>query len=380
MLWLAMAGFVGSTEGGMINGLLPAISDDMGVTMGQAGQVVLFASLAYAIGTPVISTLVGSIGRRRVLAGAELTFAVCALLVALSPVFGWLLGSRVLLSMGAGMVTATALATAAAISPPEQRGRAIAVIAMGQSLAVLTGVPVATWIANHLDWRLDYFLLAGMAGLAATALYFGIPRGILGDQQTMRERVSVLRNPGIVVALLTTLLFYVAAYPPIVYVGATIDASGIGRELLPYVLLANGIGAVAASRTAGRMADAFGAPRAVALAVIAQIAALLVYGAVMLAPMPLRFPLLFLSMAMIGYVGWGYWIAHASLIAHLAPTSVPLAISLDLTALNIGVAIAAAIGGVIVDGVGPVALVLVSVPLAVLALVPALWRPRVTAR
>ena len=71
LFWLAVAAFVGSTEGGLVNGLLPAIGEEMKVTAGQTGQVVLGYSLAYAIGTPILSVLLGGVGRRRVLAGGS---------------------------------------------------------------------------------------------------------------------------------------------------------------------------------------------------------------------------------------------------------------------------------------------------------------------
>jgi predicted MFS family arabinose efflux permease len=81
------------------------------------------------------------------------------------------------------------------------------------------------------------------------------------------------------------------------------------------------------------------------------------------------------TFAVLGYVGWGYWIAHCSEMAHLAPSSVPVAISLDLTALNIGVAIAAAVGGLIVDSWGANTLWMASVPFAAGALVLGLLTP-----
>ena len=131
LFWLALAAFVGSTEAGLVAGLLPAIGEDMNVTAGQTGQVVLGYSLAYAIGTPVLSVLLGGVGRRRVLAGGEFTLAVCALLIAVSPFFAWLVSARTLLAVGAGLFTATALATAAMIAPPGQRGQALQVVSMG---------------------------------------------------------------------------------------------------------------------------------------------------------------------------------------------------------------------------------------------------------
>jgi predicted MFS family arabinose efflux permease len=375
LFWLALAAFVGSTEGGLISGLLPSIGTEMNVTPGQTGQAVLGYSLAYAIGTPILSVLLGGVGRRRVLAGGQLTLAVCALLIAVSPVFIWLVGARTLLAVGAGLFTATALATAAMIAPPGQRGRALQVVSMGQSLAVLIGVPVGAYVGTNFSWRIDYVAIGVAAFAASIALYLRLPKGMPGDEQSLMDRARVLGNRGVLPALLTTLLFMVAAYPPIVFIGPVMTGAGIGLEFLPFPLLANGIGAVLASATAGRVADRLGNRATIALSSVVMIAALAVFIPLPTLPVEFRAPTLFVTFGVLGYLGWGYWIAHCSEMAHLAPSSVPVAISLDLTALNIGVAIAAAVGGAIVDGWGANVLGLACVPLAVAALVAGLMTP-----
>jgi predicted MFS family arabinose efflux permease len=375
LFWLALAAFVGSTEGGLIAGLLPSIGEEMAVTAGQTGQVVLGYSLAYAIGTPLLSALLGGVGRRRVLAGGQLILAVGALLIAISPMFLWVVSARTLLAVGAGLFTATALATAAMIAAPGQRGRALQVVSMGQSLAVLLGVPAGAYVATHFSWRIDYFVIAAMALAASLALYLRLPKGMPGDQQSLVERVRVLGNRGVAPALLTTLLFMVAAYPPLVFLGPVMSGAGISHDLLPFPLLANGIGAVLASAIAGRIADRLGNKATVVLATLVMIAALAVFIPLPLLPTALRAPTLFVTFGVLGFVGWGYWIAHCSEMAHLAPTSVPVAISLNLTALNVGVAIAAVVGGAIVDSWGANALGFAAVPIAVGALVLALVTP-----
>ena len=369
LFWLALAAFVGSTEGGLIAGLLPAISEDFGISIGQAGQVVLGYSLAYAIGTPLLAVVLGGIGRRRILAGSELTLAVCALLMAISPFFGWLVGARTLFAVAAGLFTGTALAVAAMLAAPGQRGRSLQIITIGQALAVLLGVPVGAYVAAQFGWRVPYFAITVAAAAAALVLMLRLPRGMLGDTQSMADRARVLRNPGVLPALLTTMLFMVGGYLPLIYVGAVMEEAGLGRNLLPLVLLANGVGSIAASLSAGRLADAMGNRRAVALSLLALIAALCGYAVLPHLPGQLQLPALLLGMAVLGYMGWGFWIAHCSQIAHLAPSSVPVAISLDLTALNIGIAIAAGIGGVIVDHYGAWALSFAGVPIALAGLV-----------
>lgn len=375
LFWLAVAAFVGSTEGGLIAGLLPSIGEEMKVTAGQTGQVVLGYSLAYAIGTPILSVLLGGVGRRRVLAGGQFTLAVCALLIAVSPFFLWLVGARTLLAIGAGLFTATALSTAAMIAAPGQRGRALQVVSMGQSLAVLLGVPVGAYVATQFSWRLDYFAISAASFAAALVLYLRLPKGMLGDQQSLRERMRVFGNRGVPPALATTLLFMVAAYPPLVFIGPVMSGAAISHELLPFPLLANGIGAVLASMTAGRVADRLGNRVTVVLSTLGMIIALAVLVPLPHLPIELRAPTLFVTFGVLGYVGWAYWIAHCSEMAHLAPSSVPVAISFDLTALNLGVAVAAVVGGAIVDGWGPNLVGVACVPVAVAALVVGLLTP-----
>lgn len=381
LFWLALAAFVGATEGGLISGLLPSISEDMGVTMGQAGLVMVGYALAYAIGTPLLAVVLGGVGRRRILGWSEFGLAVCALLLAVSPFFAWMVGVRTVLAVCAGTFTGTAMATAAMIALPGQRGRAIQIVTMGQSLAAVLGVPLGAYVAAHFSWRFNYAAISLMALAAALALYWRLPRGMYGDTQTMRERIRVLGNPGVIPALLVTLLFITGSFPLMIYVGAILDHLAIAREMLPFVLLASGVGAVLTSLSAGRIADRMGNRLTVVGAILVQIAGLVVFALLPSVPEGARLWVLMGTFASSGYVGWGYWIAHCSQMAHLAPSSVPVAITLDMAALNIGFAVAAAAGGFLLDGWGAGILPLAGMPLSILALV--LWltiRPQPTAQ
>jgi predicted MFS family arabinose efflux permease len=240
---------------------------------------------------------------------------------------------------------------------------------MGQSVAVLVGVPVGAYVAAHFSWRLNYAAIAAMAAAAALVLYLRLPKGMHGDTQTMRDRIRVLGNPGVVPALMVTLLFIGGSFPLVIYVGAFMGEVGIDLAMLPVVLLSSGIGALVASLSAGRIADALGNRMTVSAASLMLIIGMGAFALVPQLPPDFRLPVLLVINAVQGYVGWGYWIAHCSQMAHLAPSSVPVAISLDMAALNIGMAIAAAAGGLVVDNWGAVALPYSGAPFAVLALV-----------
>ena len=372
MFWLSLAAFVGAIEGGLIAGVLPLIGADLGVTLGQAGQLVLFYSLAYAFGPPLLALLLGGVGRRRILAWSEFGLAVCALGMVLVPFFEGLVIVRTLLAVVAGTYTGTAMATAAMLAPPGQRGRYMQVISMGQAIAALAGVPLGAMLAANFGWRAEYLALAVMAGLASLALYTRLPRGMPGDQISIAERLRLLRNPALGTALLSTLIFMIGSAPMMVYIAALLDVSGVAYDTLPLVLLAGGIGAIACSATAGRMSDRYGSRVTATIAGLAVIGVTGAFLALPHLPRDLALPAMMLTVGAQGFVVRTYSIAVASHIAHISPGAVPVAISLNMSAFSIGMAVAAGVGGVVLDSYGAMALPLIGIPMVALALV--IWR------
>ncbi len=368
LFWLSLAAFVGAIEGGLIAGVLPLISTDLGVSLGQAGLLVLFYSLAYALGPPLLALLLGGVGRRRILAWSEFGLAVCALLMVLTPLFEGLVVVRTVLAVAAGTYTGTAMATAAMLAPPGQRGRYMQVISMGQAIAALAGVPLGALLAAHFGWRIEYVALAIMASLAALALYVKLPRGMPGDTMSIGARLGMLRNPAIGTALLSTLVFMIGAAPLMVYISALLTAVGVGYEALPLVLLASGIGAIACSAVAGRMSDRYGSRRTATMAGLAVIAVMAVFVGLPYVPADLALAALMLTVGALGFVVRTYSIAVASHIAHIAPGAVPVAISLNMSAFTLGMAVAAAVGGIVLDSFGAMTLPLIGGPLVGLSL------------
>ncbi len=372
LFWLSLAAFVGAIEGGLIAGILPLISDDLGVSLGQAGLLVLFYSIAYAFGPPLLALLLGGVGRRRILAWSEFGLAICALLMVLMPFFDGLVVIRTVLAVAAGTYTGTAMATAAMLAPAGQRGRYMQVISMGQALAALAGVPLGALVATQFGWRFEYAALALMAGMAALALYAKLPRGLPGDQMTIQQRLRLLRNPGVGTALVSTLVFMIGSAPLMVYISALMTAVGVGYEALPMVLLAGGVGAIACSATAGRMSDHLGSWQTANIAGLAVIAVMAIFIGLPHVPAGQALPTLMMTVGAQGFVVRTYSIAVASHLAQIAPGAVPVAISLNMSAFMIGMAVAAAVGGVVVDSFGAMTLPLIGGPLVGLALL--IWR------
>ena len=149
LFWLALGTFAIGAEGFVISSLLPQIAHDTDVGLVAAGYLVVAFALTYAIGAPILTALTGTRDRRIVLAGSALVFAAGALGASLSHGYAVLLASRMVIACAAGLYAATAQATAVAISPKDHRARAISVIVGGTSLAVAFGAPLGAFIASR---------------------------------------------------------------------------------------------------------------------------------------------------------------------------------------------------------------------------------------
>ena len=353
LLWLALGAFAGSVESSLVVIAMPDIAAEMGVTLGEAGWLIFAYSIAYGIGTPVLATLLGHVDRRSVVAGAELTFGIMAVLFGLVPQFVMLVAARTVLALGAGGFTSTAQSTAVALAAPGKRGSAISTVLLGGTIALLFGVPLAALVANIFGWRVAY-LGVGVAGiLAALIMSWRLPGDIHGDRRSFRERLSVLRVRGVPTLLVANGLCVLGAFTFFNYLAVVAaELFGIDRSLMPVVMLMFGLGALLGTQVTGRLSDRYGA-RSTAL-IIVGVGVVSLAGLPMLALLPegVRVYAFLAYMVCYGVITWGLAPAQLHLLATLAPQSMQLSAALNLTFGNMGVAVSALVGGIVVEQLG----------------------------
>lgn len=330
LIWLALGAFAIGAEGFVISTLLPSIAADTGATIPQTGYLVLAYALAYAVGAPVLATVTGAAARRNVLAVAALIFAAGAVAASFAQGYWALLGTRVLMAAMAGLYAATAQATAVSMSEPHHRARAIAVVVGGTTLAVALGAPIGGLIAGFVGWRGTYLFIAALGVIAAGAIWVMLPGTLRGEKRSLAERLAVLSLPGVVPALLTTLLYMVGPFASFIYVAA-LTGTGIGLDAswLP--------------------ADRLGAERTVTAA---SVLAALWLVSLSVAPHlgePLRVPVYFALMFIGGVVGWAFLPAQVSRLVTPAGGAAPLVLSLNGSALYLGTAGGALVGGQVLE-------------------------------
>jgi predicted MFS family arabinose efflux permease len=266
ILLLALGSFVIGTETFMIAGLLPEMADAFHVSVSTAGQLVTVYSLVYAIGSPVLMTLTGRAERRRLLVGSLLLFAAGNVVCGLGLSYGVTLAGRIIAAAAAGLFAPAAAAAAAALAEPDKRGRALSAVIGGQTVSLILGVPAGTYLAFASDWTMPFWAVAAGSLLAAALVRGRFPVIPSTGAVTLKERLAYLGRPAILSALFTTLLWGIAIFSVYTYIADLYAGFGAEGEAISLVLLVGGIASFAGVILGGYAADRIGPAGTIALA------------------------------------------------------------------------------------------------------------------
>jgi predicted MFS family arabinose efflux permease len=344
LLILALGTFAIGTEGFVIAGVLSGIATELGVSVPAAGQLVTLFAIAYAIAAPVMATLTAGVERRLLLVTAMAAFTAANVVAALAPGYASLAAARVLAAVSAAAYTPAAGAVAAMTAAPAQRGRALATITGGLSVAIVIGVPAGTWIGSVFGWRMTFVFVAALAALAGTGIALTLPATPTPAFVPFRDRLILLRRGRVLVALGLTTSWMTGIYVLYTYIAPVLRiTAGVTERELSVLLLVFGVFSVVGTWVGGLGADRLGVTRT-------SVPALIVIGGVLvtlpvLATTPAR------AAALMGVwgLGWAFVTAHQHRLVSLAPTTPAVILSFNSSALYAGVGLGAGIGGLIFE-------------------------------
>ncbi len=337
-------------------GTLPAVASDLGVSVSAAGQLVSAFAIGIALGGPVLAGMTARFDRRHVLVGALLAFLVTNAVVAAAPFYALAVVTRFLSGAVGGLFYGVAFATAATTAAPGKQGGAIATVLGGVTMATVLGTPLGAWIGQHLGWRVPYGLIAVMALGIAFAVHRLLPRmagsalvasGVRGAVQGLRSLLSVFGNRPLAliyaaIALVNTGWFALYTYIAPYWTGV----SGVAAATVPTALLAYGVFSAIGGALGGKLAN-IGALKTVVVSVVAQ--GLLMLGLLLVEGSPL----VSLGLAMLrGMAAWVFVSAVQLRVVELAGSSADVASSVAVSAFNVGNALGALAGGLVVANLG----------------------------
>ena len=348
---LGLGTFAVGTEGFMIAAVLPTIARDLAVSIQATGLLVTVFSVVYALSSPVLTVLTGSMSRRSLLLLSLSGFVVANLLAALAPGYWFLVGARILLALAAGLYVPNANALAGTLAPQDYRGRALAIVNGGITVAIAVGVPLGGIVGTHLGWRMTFVGVAGLSVAALAALALRLPKVAQQARAPgLKERIAVVRGPKIFTTLSTTMLWAMAAYTVYTYITPFMVAgAGLNVNHAAWMLGLLGCAAIAGVALGGHANDHYGARRVQACVLPASglVFAGFTLAALLLTPhaLPLFVPLILAW----GLSGWSFYPPQqARLVALAGVQYTSVVLSLNSSFMYLGFASGAALGSVVI--------------------------------
>lgn len=349
---LAFGNFIVGMGAFVVIGIVTPIAEGLGVSQASAGIVLTSYAAAYALLSPLGAAITGTLARRTVLVSAMALFFLGSIASALSSDILMLAASRVVVAMGAAMFTPIAAGVAVAVSAPEQRGKALALVFGGVTLAQVVGVPLGAWMAYRFGWASTFWAVAGLAAVGVAVLFFAIPRDVRFQAAGLEAIWATLKDGRAMFATAFTATFITAVYIVFTFFGPLIEASiGMNPEVRTGFLVLFGLGAVAGNYAGGVLTDRIGGKNTLIIICVAQAAFMPLFSIIPLAPLAFA--------ALVGgwsAFGWSFMAPQQSRLAEIAPQAVSLVLALNAAMIYLGIALGSAAGSFILEWKGLAAL------------------------
>ncbi|MFJ6676580.1 Cmx/CmrA family chloramphenicol efflux MFS transporter [Actinosynnema sp. NPDC091369] len=255
---LALAVFAMGTSEFMLAGLLPDLAADLDVTVGAAGSLTSAFAVGMVVGAPLMAALARDRPGRLSLLGFVLAFLAAHVVGATTSSFPVLVVTRVVAALANAGFLAVALTTTAALVPADRKGRALAVLLSGTTVATIAGVPGGAVLGALLGWRATFWAVAALCLPAAIGILKGVPprAGERAAGPALREELAQLRRPRLVRVMVLGALVNAATFAGFTFLAPVVTGTaGLGELWVPVVLVLFGVGSFLGVTIAGRAAD-----------------------------------------------------------------------------------------------------------------------------
>ena len=337
---MASVTFVGLLSELIPSGILPQMSEDLGVSESRIGMLVGVYALASALcAIPLIRATL-PVNRKQLLLVLLAGFAVSNLVVGLSSSYAVMVGARIVGGVCAGVMWPMIAAYGTRLVPPGLHGRVITVIMAGSTLGISVGLPAMTLVGLKFGWRAEFVVFGLGVALIGVLCHLHLP-AVPGERRTRSNSpLTLLKNRAILVVILLTFLSvtgHYAVYTYIALLAGTVElGGGTGMALLVF-----GVGSVISVVASARIIDAWLRPLVVSMLVLSAASMLLFLGFARV-PGVAHFTF-FLWGVSFGPLGAMYQTA----IARQVDRGRDVATSLQSSVFNFSIMLAAGAGGVL---------------------------------
>lgn len=339
LLTLTLAAFsIGTTEF-VIQGLLPEISADLGVSIPKAGLLVTGYALGVAIGGPILVIFTNGLPRKTALLALMGVFVVGHVLCAVAPDYALLMGARVVASFCHGAFFGIGSVVAVSIVREDRRASAVALMWAGVAASNILGVPAGTALGHAFGWRSTFWAVTVIGAIATAAIAIWLPDTARAGRTELTNEFKVVARPQVLLALALSVVICAGTFSVFTYIAPLlVEITGISSAALPLYLLLFGVGGVIGMQVGGRFAD-----RNLMASIIGVFAALVVIYLILLVAFRSPIP----AMIMMFVWGFAFYFPAAPIqlrVVNAALEAPNLASTLVQSGFNLGNAIGPFVG------------------------------------
>ena len=255
---LTLGGFAIGTSEFASMGLMPNMVASLGVSEPQVGHLISAYALGVVVGAPLLAILGAGWKRKTLLLSLMGFYALGNLASALGPDYHSMMLFRFIAGLPHGAYFGVAALTAVAISPPHRRGRAVSIVMLGLTLAILVGNPLATWAGQVIDWRWIYAAVAIIALATAALLAVWLPAHVDGPKAKPLDELRAFNQLPVWQALGIGAIGFAGMFAVFSYLAPTmLEVTRVSAAWIPLGLAGFGVGGVIGNFAGGWLFDRY---------------------------------------------------------------------------------------------------------------------------
>lgn len=348
LVTLAVGVFINSTSIMVVIGLLNDMAEDLGMSVAALGQINTASSLIVAIGAPLLAVITSTLQRRHVLITAMTLATSGALLASFAPSFAFLIMGRMMSACAVALYTPQAISTAGLLYPADKRGKAVASVMLGLSLANVAGVPLGTWLGAAVGWRFTLLVIGIAAATIAVLMLIQVPRNLPRAPLDRHTWGEVWRDKNVVLTLAFTVIQATSQFVLLMYIAPVLrHLLALPTSSIAVLLAVFGGAGVMGNMLSVRFLDNIGARRAVVIAITFMLCAEL-----LLSVNHGSLPMAILAMALWGVGSFTIGPAQQTRLMTMNPKLTTVSLGFNTASVYAGMALGSLLGGALIATIG----------------------------
>ncbi|MDR9856920.1 MFS transporter [Paenibacillus sp. VCA1] len=246
---------IGMTEF-VIMGILPNVAEDLNVTISTAGQLITSYALGVAVGAPILAILTHRLPQKLLLCLLMGIFILGNAIAVIAPNYDVLMGARMITALCHGTFFGVGAVIAANLVQPHKRAGAVSIMMAGLTIANIIGVPLGTFVGQHLGWRASFAAIAVMGVIALIGIILFIPRIRQDQTSSLAKQFKALAQPKLLVMLLACAIGNSSLFAVFTYIAPLLEqVTGYHERSVTWILVLFGIGVTVGNIVGGKLAD-----------------------------------------------------------------------------------------------------------------------------